>query len=622
MEPTLNKANIPLVHNFLGFQKGKPQAQLQFHLQLKNADPVDNDIVSNIIYYCTNDYTLTALENSETLVHQLVNITKILLESKKFPFAYSPTIEPLGKLIFDIRMPLVEGAEHQYFSVITDILSILINNNDTEIKLKQLAKNLNILASLHAPRGLNTLPLLEAAYAMGLPVYRVQGNVYQFGQGNKQHWFNSSCSDLTPNLATSTSQNKLVCKNILIRSGLPVAKGWQIHSKEHALKSAQQLGYPVVIKPTHLDRGEGVSSLIDDGTVLVNAYNNAKKLSNDLMIEAFIPGNDYRIHVLKSKTYRVRSRTPGGVTGNGNSTIYELITQLNQDPRRGATNDKKELVRIDLDDEAAYMLARQGLSKNDIPVNGHYVQLRTTANVSTGGVSSEVPIEIVHPDNIAVAERAVSLLNLDIAAVDFITPDITKSWLDQGGGICEINAIPQFGGDAPKRILEEYFPHGGHIPIGLIIGPNPISYLQPVSSELLLQGKKLAYVDSESNLTIANQRIAISCENTTFHQGRNLVTQRDVDAIVLKADNSLLTNGHFSNKYSFILITEWPLQEHSLPLFHELSTMSDTLLSFNNTNTPTTPQKNNKQNIKQINVDDLNLYIKQLIFQNTEHPPE
>src|SRR5690606_23897542 len=63
------------------------------------------------------------------------------------------------------------------------------------------------------------------------------------------------------------------------------------------------------------------------------------------------------------------------------------------------------------------------------------------ANISTGGTAQDVTAQ-VHPGNRWLVERAARIIGLDIAGVDFLCPDISRSWREAGGAICEINAQP------------------------------------------------------------------------------------------------------------------------------------------------------------------------------------
>ena len=113
---------------------------------------------------------------------------------------------------------------------------------------------------------------------------------------------------------------------------------------------------------------------------------------------------------------------------------------MNKDPRRGAGHENM-LTRLELDDAADRLLAAKGYDHDSVPPEGEVVFLRKTANLSTGGTAIDVT-DVIHPDNRLMAERAIRAVGLDIGGVDFLTTDITQSYRDNGGAICEINAGP------------------------------------------------------------------------------------------------------------------------------------------------------------------------------------
>src|SRR4029453_7498367 len=104
---------------------------------------------------------------------------------------------------------------------------------------------------------------------------------------------------------------------------------------------------------------------------------------------------------------------------------------------------KKVLPRLELDAQAERCLADRGYTASSVPPTGEIVPLRLTGNLSTGGTAIDVT-DSVHPDNIEMALRAIRAIGLDVGGVDFIAPDITQSFKDAGGAICEINAAPGF----------------------------------------------------------------------------------------------------------------------------------------------------------------------------------
>jgi cyanophycin synthetase len=109
--------------------------------------------------------------------------------------------------------------------------------------------------------------------------------------------------------------------------------------------------------------------------------------------------------------------------------------------------------------------------------------LRSTANLSTGGTAID-QTDVCHPDNREMAIRAAASVGLDVCGVDFLTPDISRSWKEVGGGICEVNAAPGFRmhvapsegkpRDVAGKVLDMLFPPGtpSRIPIAAITGTN------------------------------------------------------------------------------------------------------------------------------------------------------
>jgi cyanophycin synthetase len=130
------------------------------------------------------------------------------------------------------------------------------------------------------------------------------------------------------------------------------------------------------------------------------------------------------------------------VVGDGVHTLEQLVAQVNADPRRGIGHEKV-LTRIVFDAQANALMTAKGYTRETVPAAGEVVYLRSTGNLSTGGTATDLT-DVVHPDNVEMAVRAVKAIGLDIGGVDFLTRDITMSYKDVGGAICEINAAPGF----------------------------------------------------------------------------------------------------------------------------------------------------------------------------------
>ncbi|HRI10701.1 MAG TPA: Mur ligase family protein, partial [Nannocystaceae bacterium] len=201
-----------------------------------------------------------------------------------------------------------------------------------------------------------------------------------------------------------------------------------------------------------------------------------------VIVETYILGFDHRLLVVNGELIACAKRVPGHVVGDGVHTVTQLIDHVNSDPRRGIGHEKV-LTRIELDYQARRLLDLKGYTPETVLAEGEVMYLRSTGNLSTGGTAIDLT-DVVHPDNREMAIRAASAIGLDIAGIDFITPDISRSYREIGGAICEVNAAPGFrmhvaptegrARDVAGPVMDMLFPPGSpsRIPIASITGTN------------------------------------------------------------------------------------------------------------------------------------------------------
>lgn len=323
-----------------------------------------------------------------------------------------------------------------------------------------------------SPKGKNTLQFLRAAAAAGMPWERIADNYYQFGWGARSRLLQSTFTDRTPVLAANLARDKRLAAIMLARAGLPAPRHQLVRSLGDALRAAATLGYPVVVKPADRDGGVGVAAGLRDPAAVRKAYEAAASLSRQVLVERHAEGRDYRLMTFDGELIWSILRIPGGVTGDGATSVEALVATLNRDPRRGP-RQTSPLRTLDLDEEALDLLVEQGLSPTDVPAAGRFVRLRRTANMNRGGTATPVN-ELVHPDNRELALQATEAFGLDMAGIDLIIEDIGRSWRETGATICEVNAQPQMGGNSQKhvhgQILRKLVPQGGRIPVVVVIG--------------------------------------------------------------------------------------------------------------------------------------------------------
>ena len=331
--------------------------------------------------------------------------------------------------------------------------------------------------------GPSTHALVKEAEARSIPWIRLNDySLIQLGHGRYQRRLQATITSKTPHIAVELASEKDETNRMLGDLGLPVPRQATVYRLRRALRAAERIGYPVVLKPLNANHGRGVTTDIRDEAQLEKAYDKAKEHSDGVIIETFLEGLDHRLLVVGGKLVAAAKRVPAHIVGDGRSTVEELVARVNEDPRRGVGHEKV-LTRITLDKAAAQMLAQRDMDAASVPAEGEVLYLQPTANLSTGGTAVDVT-DSIHPDNRSMAERAILALGLDVGGVDFITTDITRSYREVGGGICECNAAPGFrmhvapSEGEPRNVagpvIDMLFPDAtpSRIPIAAITGTN------------------------------------------------------------------------------------------------------------------------------------------------------
>lgn len=144
--------------------------------------------------------------------------------------------------------------------------------------------------------------------------------------------------------------------------------------------------------------------------------------------------------VIKGRLVAAIRREASSVVGDGNSTIGQLINQLNAD--RSSNIVKSGYRRpVAVDDALGNHLAKQEVDIHSVLPTGAKVSLRSNSNVSTGGVAVDVTHQ-VHPLVTALAEQLAVTVGLETAGLDYLTTDITRSPLEGNGAFIEMNTTP------------------------------------------------------------------------------------------------------------------------------------------------------------------------------------
>ena len=331
--------------------------------------------------------------------------------------------------------------------------------------------------------GPSTGSLVRAAEERDIPWLRLNDHsLVQFGHGRYQKRIQATVTSETRHISVEIASDKEETNRILGDLGLPVPRQRLCRNAEQAVAEATRLGYPVVVKPLDANHGRGVTLGIRTPDEVRVAFDKAREHARSVVVENYIEGFDHRMLVVNGQLVAVAKRVPGHVVGDGTHTIEELVAIVNTDPRRGVGHEKV-LTRLELDHQAELLMARAGVDKDHVVPAGERFFLRATGNLSTGGTAIDLT-DVIHPDNREMAVRAAKAIGLDVVGVDFITTDITQSYREVGGGICEVNAAPGFRmhvaptegkpRDVAGPVMDMLFPPGtpSRIPIAAVTGTN------------------------------------------------------------------------------------------------------------------------------------------------------
>lgn len=449
-------------------------------------------------------------------------------------------------IIFQYEYKAV-GIESARLSI--DIINSLISGIkfDFDKRMKLLTEILN-----NEIIGPSTLAIKNAALRYNLPVFEIgDSGFYQIGYGKQGRMIEATIGANTSCISTDIASDKMLTKELLIQQNIPIADGAKIYNAISLLKEGERIGYPLVIKPRFGSKGNGVALNLKSDKELIKAYNYLKDIHNELMIERYVEGNDYRVCVVNYNVVAVSLRIPPFIIGDGKNNIKNLIRILNSDSKRGYDHEKP-LTKIKIDDSLLKFLEKQNMNLLTIPERGKKIKLRENANLSTGGIAIDCTDKISE-ENKKICIRAAQTIGLDICGIDIKTTDIEKS-LHENGVIMEINAAPGIRmhhyptegrvrdvGEAILKLQYNGVPH--NIPVVSITGTNgKTTTTRLISHVLKSMGYTVGMTSTEG--TYIDGECIQTGDNSGYYSAKTVLLNKNVEVAVLEtARGGIIRNG-------------------------------------------------------------------------------
>ena len=477
------------------------------------------------------------------------------LEAGVFQVVVEYTEEPVGRLATELATTLCNAA----------LIDGQFDLADALHRLQELDEDVRL--------GPSTGSIVQAAVARNIPFRRLtEGSLVLFGWGSRQRKIQAAEMDSTSAISEAIAQDKDLTKKLLGAAGVPVPGGRTVVDADDAWLAAGTIGLPVVVKPLDGNQGKGVTVNITSREQLNAAFIAAAAICDTVLVERYLPGNDFRLLVVGNKLVAAARRDPPQVVGDGKQSVGQLVEQVNRDPRRGSGH-ATSLTKIRFDDIALAALATQGLDADSVPPKGKRVVLRNNANLSTGGSATDVTDD-VHPEVAARAVAAAHMVGLDICGVDVVCDNVLKPIEEQGGGVVEVNAAPGLrmhlspsfgkGRAVGEAIIDSMFgrDNDGRIPVIAVTGTNGKTTTVRLIAHLLTQHGLRVGMTNTDGVYVSGRRID-SGDCSGPRSARNVLLHPDVDAAVFEtARGGVLREGLAFDRCAVAVVTNIGTGDH------------------------------------------------------------
>ncbi|MDP1955205.1 MAG: cyanophycin synthetase [Polaromonas sp.] len=509
-------------------------------------------------------------EGPVSLAHVLESATLALQANAGCPVTFSRTSATPESGVYQT---VVEYSEEAVGRLALELAQALVHAalNETGFDLDSALAQLRDLDE-DERLGPSTGAIVDAAVARGIPYKRLtRGSLVQFGWGARQRRIQAAELDGTSAVSESIAQDKDLTKKLLLAAGVPVPTGRPASDPDDAWSAAESIGLPVVVKPQDGNQGKGVTVNIVTRDHLDIAFH-AAAAHGTVMVEKFLPGDDFRLLVVGNKLVAASRREPPQVLGDGLHTVRELVEIVNQDPRRGEGH-ATSLTKIRFDEIAVARLGVQGLTPESIPARGRRVVLRNNANLSTGGTATDVTSD-VHPEVAARAVAAAQMVGLHICGVDVVCESVLRPLEAQSGGVVEVNAAPGLrmhlspsygkGQAVGGAMINELFALGddGRVPVVAVTGTNGKTTVTRLIAHLLTaSGLRCGMTNTDGVWVNGRQTDSGDCSGPK--SARNVLMHPDVDAAVFEvARGGILREGLGFDRCQVAVVTNIGSGDH------------------------------------------------------------
>lgn len=283
----------------------------------------------------------------------------------------------------------------------------------------------------------------EAAVKVGAEQRRLSPTIIEVRRGEATtHIAHRATTALTDRATFELSSDKPTSLQLLRAAGVPIPEHIVLESRDLAAAEAfmRSQGAPLIVKPAVGQGGSGVIGHVTTPAQLARALRHAARFDRRVLIERHMQGDSYRLLFLDGELLDTIRRPAPQLTGDGSSTIEELITR-EYERRIAAGGDGAGWKPYDIDLDCLTVVESSGYRLDSVLDNGTSIPIRTATN-HTGPDLTETFRGTMSRDLVAASLAAVSVLGPRLAGVDVVTTDPERALEETGGVILEVNALP------------------------------------------------------------------------------------------------------------------------------------------------------------------------------------
>lgn len=409
--------------------------------------------------------------------------------------------------------------------------------------------------------------VVNEARRRGIPVQRTDpsGRVTDLGNGMYRKRMHGSITSHTSVMAQRICGDKELTSRYLRQAGLPVPEERLVRTAEQAVAAANELGYPVVLKPVDVGGSHGVVVGVADEMQVRDRFAESLDVSPSkrVLVQSHVSGRDYRVLVVNGAVVAASWHRRAFVTGDGVRSVNELIAWENATLRvdRMLVPFKK----IKDDGEVDRVLGAQGLHRASVPAAGQEIDVRATGKEIQGGIVYDLTDDI-HPDNAEICVLAARAVGSDIVSMDVVATDITQSIWTHGGAILDLNIgsgfkneLAPFEGqvrDPGPAIIDMLFPPGSiaRAPLIAVIGSadEGCATVRAIADQLRTLGRTIG-VASRDGVTIG-QRTWREGDATDVEGARLVLDHPSTEIAVLQVDPSRVMAEGLAFDYADVVV--------------------------------------------------------------------